>query len=360
MTAELVCRRTAAHVLGAGMLLAPLVAAGLANGRDTAAWVVQLGAGTALCGILALFTHERYPAGGAKPPGSFPELLDDVLGSAAGRAVRIALVPAFAAGQAAIVWFIIGFAEATLPQDVPGAPSLWWALGLAAAACVGVTLLPRSGAGALRFRPLVAVVVAVAAAVWAQPWSLPTGAAGFWPAASVLFFAGYGWESVVAHSALPGLTRRELLRGVAGAAAVVSTVYLVLVALCHGNRTGGGLPPGGRRLLCGAVACLLLTYCATNLRAVSMTAREVLPQTATRGVAPALVGLAFCFFLLVGRGDVGRLLMVPATAVGAAYALGAVAVLRRGSAPLRWAAAPLLLLFVLLVIAAGRYLLLRR
>ncbi|WNI14315.1 hypothetical protein [Actinacidiphila sp. ITFR-21] len=361
----------AESVLGAGLLLMPPVAAGLAGRGAPAAWALQLGIGAAFCLALGLLAQARTGA------GSLPDVVGRVLGGRAGDAVTALYLAGFTVGQAAVAQTAARLAAAGLGAEPDHA--LWYALLLPALAAGAAArgLPPSQGWRRVRLAATWAVALCLCArpAALAAAGMLPSGGARhWWAAAFLLLFAGVGWERVA--RVAPELTgRRRTAAAVLVAAAAVTAAYLLPVLWLRGAAAPGtaDAPTAAGRAAALAAAALLAVYCATNVAAagtfLTQLARRVRPAPEKRDpgpdrpgtrparpphratgaaaswAAPAVVAAATTAVLAasvpLGWGVPG-LLAGPAVATCAAYLLGAAAAVRAGPALGRLLAVPAL------------------
>lgn len=300
-----------------------------------------------------------------------------LLGRWAELAVDGAFAVAFCFGQAAIAWFaatcLLTAADGSAPRS--GAVGLLLALGVLAVAVLAALSplsLPRA---VLRLRPWVAGVVALAcaAAVWAGVSAgaahTPLAPAGLsvdgaqWLALIALFFAGVGWEAVIA---VPVVAVRpgRVAAGVVLGAAAVAVVYLGLATVQHlavqaseGAQHSVAAPL--RWALALMTAAVLTSYCFTNVRTAALIAsrlrRGACAHTPARAGIVA-IGAACCAIACaatVGDGAVPLLLLGPAAAALIGYGLAAVAAARHGGPLLRCAGTAVLLVLVGMVVPAA-------
>lgn len=330
-------------VLGAGMLVVPPVVLALAGGADLLVWVAHLVLGTAVCVLLA-----RLGAHGRWAPAPVSVVLGAALGPGARRAVDGCFAVAFAAGQAAIAWFVVtALPEAGGPGGGPD--GRWLAAGLlvlAAAAALAPVRLPDA---VLRARRVVAGGLAAACGVCGWPGDavafVPAGTtttAAVWLAFAATLFAGVGWEAVTeARTGADDASARRTTSAVLRAAAVVAAVYLGLALLTRWSPASGVAAdvPLVRPLLGAAVALVLVSYVMTNLRAAARIAARLVrgpddPPTTPRGLVVAVAALACALVVAADRpGAVPLLLLGPAAAAAVTYALVVPAVVRRAPDP---------------------------
>ncbi|MDQ0425384.1 MULTISPECIES: hypothetical protein [Cellulomonas] len=352
-----VARHVVGGVLGAGVLVVPPVVATLAGGADLLLWAghVLLG-GTVgvLLGVHAARTGRR--------PLPVSAVVGATWGEGARRCVDVTYAVAFAAGQAAIVWFAVVGVRAAVPVSSGPFPAVAPLALLAAAAAVAASPV-RVPLALLRVRPWVAGALAAAwgAIGWPDPGAggafAPdgvTGAGALWLAGAALLFAGIGWEGVTRAGGPAGPPARDTARGVVVAAVAVGAVYLALAAVGRTRPlvgTGADLP-AVHAAVAAASALVLASYVVTNLRtAASIAARVRAVPTAGRGPARGLVlAVAALSGVLVVLGDrdgaVPLLLLGPAAAATLAYALAAAAATRDGGRAARWAGGAVVVLLV--------------
>ncbi|HEY5836772.1 hypothetical protein, partial [Streptomyces sp.] len=345
----------AENVLGAGMLVVPPIAAGLAGAFAPAAWAVHLLLGAVFSAALGALALARPAA-----PASIAGLTGAVLGRRAGTALVAVYLCGFVVGQAALATVAGRLAalvwDATRPAVTLASAAL--VLAAATAGCLGGVTL---GPGARRLRSL--VTLALAGYCCARPGLFR--AAGLvpdthWPAAAVflLLFAGVGWEGSARLAARAG-TRRRLMASVGLGASGVAVVFLGLALLLgdpgsHGPAALNGLDHAAA----GCAALLLACYCLTNVAAAAQFARTL--GVAGDRTATASVG-AWCLAVTLGGAALGLgpagLLAGPASATLTGYLLACAACLRGGATTARLlsalAAAGLLAVGVLLAAGPG-------
>ncbi|WP_211481528.1 hypothetical protein [Actinopolyspora xinjiangensis] len=289
---------------------------------------------------------------------------------------------AFAAGQAAIAWFVsaclLTASTGSLPR--PGTAALLLALGVLAVAVLAalspikpsdtVLRMRRWGTGVLALACVISGWPAVPAMGSPTPLA-PSGLspdAAQWLALAALFFAGVGWESVT--NVVPaGVTNlRRITIGVALGVTCVAVVYLGLASLLRLS-AGAAVVPEQLSAplnwgLAGVTAIVLTSYCWTNLRTAARIAQRLYGsgrRSAERGPAKAVVavvGAACCAFVWVGARDgaVPLLLLGPAAAALIGYGLAALAAVRCGGPFLRCFAAVILSVLVFLAAPAVPFL----
>ncbi|MFF2774388.1 amino acid:polyamine antiporter [Streptomyces sp. NPDC058052] len=361
--------QVAGGVLGAGMLVMPPVVAALAAGDALLVWAAHVLLGGSVSLVLAGLVRARLG------PSSLAGAVGALLGTWAERAVDGVFAVAFTAGQAAIAWFaataLLTAGDGSPPRAGPdGLPV---ALGVLAVGVAGALAPVAPPAVLLRWRPWVTGALALACAALFWPADPGAGTAlapsGFsapgalWLALTALFFAGVGWETVTGAVPAVGAGPRRTATGVALGAVLVGVVYLGLAAVQeHGARAPAGAPL--RWTLAVATAVVLTSYVLTNVRTAARIAARLYPagrRSAARGPAPALlvaVGAACCAFAWAGARDGGvpLLLLGPAAAALAGYALAAAAAVRHGGPLLRPAGALLLAVLVGLAVPAVPFL----
>lgn len=342
----------AGNVLGAGMLVVPPIAAGLAGVLAPAAWVIHLLLGAVFSAALGSLALARPAA-----PASIVGLTGAVLGRRAGTALVAVYLCGFVVGQAALAT-VAGRFAALCSDAMRSAAALALAVLVIAAATAGCLGGVTLGPGARRIRLLVTLVLAVygcARPDLFQAAGLVPGT--HWPAAALflLLFAGVGWEGSARLASRAG-TQRCLMATVGLGAAMVATVFLGLVLLLGVPGSHGPAALNGPdRIAAGCAVPLLLCYCLTNVAAAAQFARTL----GMRGdrTATASVGTG-CLMVLLGGAAIGLgpagLLAGPASATLTGYLLACAACLRGGSAATRLlggvAAAGLLAVALLLAV----------
>lgn len=347
-----VATHVARGVLGAGMIVVPPVVAAVAQGADLALWVAHLVLGGTVCVLLASSTARA---------GRRPMPVSGVAGAALGSWARVTtdlcFAVAFAAGQAAIVWFVVSALRTG--AGAPAEDGRWLMVALAgvlAAVLVAVSPL-RIPDAVLRARPWVAGALAVACAASGWPGDLSSGggpawapdgvagAAGLWLAFAALLFAGVGWEAVTEAGAENLPSPRRTVTGAVLGAVVVAVVHLGLAALRRwGPVTPAGADAAALRWGLGAATVVVLgSYVVTNLRTAAGIAGRLRPAG---GGAPAparalvaAVGATSCALLVLSGGRDGAVLLLllgPAAAATVAYALACAGEARHGGPLARW------------------------
>lgn len=359
------------QVLGAAMLVMPPVVQALAGRHSIRIWSAHILLGASISLMLAALVRARVH------PTSLAGAVGALLGRWAELAVDGAFVVAFCFGQAAIAWFaatcLLTAAGGSVPQSGP--VGLLLALGVLAVAVLAA-LTPLALPSAVhRLRPWAAGAVALASApvVWAglpaagadtslAPPGLSVGGAQ-WLALTVLFFAGIGWEAVIAVPVAAVRTGR-VAAGVALGAAAVALVYLGLatvqqLAVEASERAPHSVAAPLRWALAIVTAAVLTSYCFTNVRTAALIAsrhRGGRGSCAQSRAAVAAVGATCCGIACgaaAGGGAVPLLLLGPAAAALIGYGLAAVAAARRGGPLLRCVGAAVLLVLVGMVVAAA-------
>jgi amino acid efflux transporter len=339
--------RLASSILGAGLLLAPPVVAGLAGPAAPAAWLIHLGLGAAFSMALGLHAQARGR------PTSIAELTGAALGGWGERAVLASYFGGFTVGQAAIALAAGHFAAVGFGWSQPAAA--------AAAGCVLLAVATLGAAAGIQLddrarRCRLAATAALAGYGCARPeWFaavhlLPDGVRRwFTGAVFVAFFAGVGWES----SARIGPSvagRRRLIGAVLLGAALVGCAYLGLALLLQVRSAGAvGLPDGLLdRALALAAAATLALYCMTNLTAAAGLARALRARSTAGTAGPGRVGrtvppvgaasIGLVVLAAIIGWSPGQLLIGPCLATCTGYLLAGVATARAGAGVSRVAA----------------------
>ncbi|MBM9504111.1 hypothetical protein [Actinacidiphila acididurans] len=270
-------------VLGAGLLLMPPVAAGLAGGAAPWAWAFTLGTGTLFCLAIGALALSRTG------PGSLAEVTGRALGPRAEDAVTALYLAGFTVGQAAIALAAWRLAAAGLGTGTGQAA--WWALlvPVLATGFAARGVLPP--AGWRRARPaaawLLAVVLCADPALLSAAGLVPGGGHRWWAAAFLLLFAGVGWERVARIA--PGLAglRRTAAAVLTGALLVTAACLVPALWLRAALPPSPGAPGPVTRTAAVAAALLLATYCATNIEAAGSFLLRLRHRWG-RGAAPAV------------------------------------------------------------------------
>lgn len=325
----------AGSVLGVGALFLPAYAQGRLGSLAVIAWIYQLAAGVLL--VVALVR-----AAGDLAATSVIQLAGDVLGAAAGQAVRWYYVVGVSVGQAVVA--AVGGWFAAIAIGRSGAwPAAAWALLVLAAVAVAA-----GWSGRVAPRTVLGMTVASSLLTTQIPPLLPMGGppVGLGAVVFMLFFAFVGWEAAL-RLARPGDAASGT--GVVAGAGIVAAVYLVLAAV---SRFGGGVAPAWLLRYGAAVAAVLCALaCVRNLTTVTgliavaggTVARRVLPfaLAAVAGTALALVAQR--------RLSIVQVLAVPNAMALAVFCTATVAIVKARSARARPLAGAALLGYVILV-----------
>lgn len=339
-------------VLGAGLLVLPPVAAGVAGAGAPAAWVAQLLIGASVAALLGLLAARRGT------PGGLPDLLGAVLGPAARRLVVAVYLVGFTVGQAALALVAGRLLYAALGRPPTGAGPLLSGAAVLALGVAGSRLTWSTAARRIRLAAVLAVALVGCGwpAMYAAAGLLELPGGDRWAVAVfLLFFASVGWESA-GRSPGPG----RVLPATAVALVAVGLAELTLAVLLDARAGVGDTDLIlSLRVAAAAGSVTLAAYVSTNLAAVLRFGAEL--GAPTRGSTAVVAALAAAG-AMVGADALGwgvtALLLVPCLATWTAYLLGCVAAGRDGDLVARtWAYGTgglLILLMIVSLITAGR------
>jgi amino acid efflux transporter len=298
-------------VIGAGVLVLPGVAAGLAGPASLLAWLA-----VALLGVPIALTFAalaaRFPAA-----GGVAAFTRRAFGPAASTVVGWFYFFAASVAQAAVAMTGGHYVSAATGVD----PYLVAALVLAAAAATNLRGIRVSGGVQLGLSAAVVTVLLVAAASAMPRVSVdaftplaPHGWDAVGTAAVMVFFSCFGWEAITHLSAEFRDPRRDAVRATLLAVGLVTTVYLGIAVAVVGTGTYG--TPEQNRV---AVTALLG---GDQVRAVGAAAALLITAGTVNAFVAATSRLGYALFPALGRVSVRG---VPGAAVVTVAAIAAVA-----------------------------------